>query len=78
MTIINQAMDNKNSATSLLEPGSSIKPIVDFAPLFKQRKGNYAPGSILKMKILIIYIALAIEEVVLYKITPVRPMEMLQ
>ena len=39
----------QNSATSLLEPGSSIKPIVDFAPLFKQRKGvNYAPGSILR------------------------------
>ncbi len=39
----------QNSATSLLEPGSSIKPIVDFAPLFKQREGvNYAPGSILK------------------------------
>ena len=39
----------QNSATSPLEPGSSIKPIVDFAPLFKQREGvNYAPGSILK------------------------------
>ena len=38
----------QNSATSLLEPGSSIKPIADFAPLFKQREGvNYAPGSIL-------------------------------
>lgn len=39
----------QNSATSPLEPGSSIKPIVDFAPLFKQREGiNYAPGSILR------------------------------
>jgi penicillin-binding protein 1A len=38
----------QNSSTSLLEPGSSIKPIADFAPLFKQREGvNYAPGSIL-------------------------------
>jgi len=39
----------QNSATSPLEPGSSIKPISDFAPLFKQREGiNYAPGSILR------------------------------
>lgn len=39
----------QNAATSPLEPGSSIKPIVDFAPLFKQREGiNYAPGSILR------------------------------
>lgn len=39
----------QNSATSPLEPGSSIKPIADFAPLFKQREGtNYAPGSILR------------------------------
>lgn len=39
----------QNSATSPLEPGSSIKPIVDFAPLFKQREGvNYAPGSVLR------------------------------
>ena len=39
----------QNSATSPLEPGSSIKPIADYAPLFKQREGtNYAPGSILK------------------------------
>lgn len=38
----------RNSATSPLEPGSSIKPIADFAPLFKQRSGvNYGPGSIL-------------------------------
>lgn len=39
----------RNAATSLLEPGSSIKPIVDYAPLFMQRSGvNYGPGSILK------------------------------
>lgn len=39
----------QNSATSPLEPGSSIKPIVDFAPLFKQREGiNYAPGVVLR------------------------------
>lgn len=39
----------QNSATSPLEPGSSIKPIADFTPLFKQREGiNYAPGSILR------------------------------
>ena len=34
---------------SLVEPGSSIKPILDYAPLFMQREGiNYGPGSILK------------------------------
>jgi membrane peptidoglycan carboxypeptidase len=39
----------RNSATSRLEPGSSIKPIADYAALFKQRDGvNYGPGSILK------------------------------
>lgn len=39
----------RNAATSKLEPGSSIKPIADFAPLFAQREGlNYGPGSILK------------------------------
>lgn len=38
----------KNAATALLEPGSSIKPIADYAPLFKQREGvDYGPGSIL-------------------------------
>jgi Membrane carboxypeptidase (penicillin-binding protein) len=38
-----------NAAVSPLEPGSSIKPIVDYAPLFKQRPGvNYGPGSILR------------------------------
>lgn len=39
----------RNAATSLLEPGSSIKPIVDYAPLFVQREGvNYGPGSVLR------------------------------
>ena len=34
---------------SLIEPGSTIKPILDYAPLFMQREGiNYGPGSILK------------------------------
>ena len=34
---------------SLIEPGSSIKPILDYSALFKQREGiNYGPGSILK------------------------------
>ena len=34
---------------SLIEPGSSIKPILDYAPLFMEREGvNYGPGSILK------------------------------
>ncbi len=38
-----------NAAVAELEPGSSIKPIVDFAPLFMKRPGfNYGPGSILK------------------------------
>ncbi len=34
---------------SSIEPGSSIKPILDYAPLFMQRDGiNYGPGSILR------------------------------
>lgn len=38
-----------NAATSLLEPGSSIKPLLDYVPLFTQREGiNYGPGTILK------------------------------
>lgn len=38
-----------NAATSTLEPGSSIKPVLDYAPLFMQRDGqNFGPGSILK------------------------------
>lgn len=38
-----------NAANALLEPGSSIKPILDYTPLFMQREGiNYGPGTILK------------------------------
>lgn len=38
-----------NATTSPLEPGSSIKPILDYGPLFMQRDGqNYGPGSILR------------------------------
>lgn len=34
---------------SLIEPGSTIKPILDYSPLFMKRDGiNYGPGSILK------------------------------
>ena len=34
---------------SLIEPGSTIKPILDYSSLFMQRSGiNYGPGSILK------------------------------
>ena len=34
---------------SLIEPGSSIKPILDYAPLFIEREGiNYGPGSVLR------------------------------
>ena len=38
-----------NAANALLEPGSTIKPIIDYTPLLMQREGiNYGPGSILK------------------------------
>ena len=38
-----------NTTTQLLEPGSSIKPVLDYAPLFMQREGmNYGPGTLLK------------------------------
>ena len=38
-----------NAANSLIEPGSTIKPILDYTPLFMQREGiNYGPGTILK------------------------------
>ena len=34
---------------SLIEPGSTIKPILDYSPLFMQRDGvNYGPGSVLR------------------------------
>lgn len=37
-----------NASTSLLEPASSIKPILDYTPLFMQREGmNFAPGTVL-------------------------------
>lgn len=37
------------TTSSLIEPGSSIKPILDYAPLFMQREGiNYGPGTVLK------------------------------
>ena len=46
----NAAYGELNVTTdSLIEPGSSIKPILDYAPLFMQREGiNYGPGSVLK------------------------------
>ena len=45
----NVAYGSYNAANSLLEPGSTIKPILDYAPLFMQREGiNYGPGTILK------------------------------
>jgi len=38
-----------NASTSPLEPGSTIKPVLDYAPLFMQREGqNFGPGSILR------------------------------
>ncbi len=38
-----------NASTMPLEPGSSIKPILDYATLFKERDGqNYGPGSVLR------------------------------
>ena len=38
-----------NAATALLEPGSTIKPVLDYAPLFMQREGqNFGPGTILR------------------------------
>ena len=44
-----QGYGELNATTSLLEPGSTIKPILDYGPLFMQREGtNYGPGSILK------------------------------
>ena len=46
----NAAYGELNATTdSLIEPGSTIKPILDYSALFMQRSGiNYGPGSILK------------------------------
>ncbi len=46
----NTSYGETNATTdSWIEPGSSIKPILDYTPLFMQREGvNYGPGSILK------------------------------
>lgn len=46
----NASYGELNATTdSLIEPGSSIKPILDYAPLFMQREGiNYGPGSVLR------------------------------
>ena len=46
----NASYGEVNATTdSLIEPGSSIKPILDYSPLFMQREGvNYGPGSVLK------------------------------
>ncbi len=46
----NGSFGEVNATTdSLVEPGSTIKPILDYAPLFMERDGvNYGPGSILK------------------------------
>ena len=44
-----QGYGQVNAATSLLEPASSIKPILDYTPLFMKRDGiNYGPGTILR------------------------------
>lgn len=38
-----------NAAKALIEPGSTIKPVLDYTPLFIERNGmNYGPGTILK------------------------------
>ncbi|MBR3319859.1 transglycosylase domain-containing protein [Candidatus Saccharibacteria bacterium] len=38
-----------NAANSLIEPGSSIKPVLDYTPLFMEREGmNFGPGTILR------------------------------
>ena len=38
-----------NAANAYLEPGSTIKPILDYTPLLMEREGiNYGPGTILK------------------------------
>ena len=37
-----------NAATSALDPGSSIKPILDYAPLFAKTDVVYTPGTVLR------------------------------
>lgn len=37
-----------NAAVSNLDPGSSIKPIVDYAPLFNLKDTPYTPGTVLR------------------------------
>ena len=38
-----------NAANALIEPGSTIKPVLDYTPLFVERQGqNYGPGTVLK------------------------------
>lgn len=37
-----------NAATSTLDPGSSIKPILDYASLFSETETAYTPGTILR------------------------------
>lgn len=45
----NEEYGSFNAANSLLEPGSTIKPILDYAPLFVQREGqNFGPGTVLR------------------------------
>ncbi len=45
----NPVYGSYNAANALLEPGSTIKPVLDYTPLFMQREGiNYGPGTVLK------------------------------
>ncbi len=45
----NPVYGSYNAANALLEPGSTIKPVLDYTPLLMQREGiNYGPGTILK------------------------------
>ena len=45
----NEEYGSYNAANSLIEPGSTIKPVLDYAPLFTQREGqNFGPGTVLR------------------------------
>ena len=45
----NPVYGSYNAANALLEPGSTIKPVLDYTPLLMQREGiNYGPGTILR------------------------------